>query len=105
MEIKQALKIINSFLLVAFVLSVSNFLQINPEITGNFYEDNTEASCTFNNGEFTNEIPTDRCCLQASQKQSCTANNKGKVCGTTNQNFSLNQKAVSYCREEGFNLE
>jgi len=105
MEIKRTLKIINSFLLVAFVLSVSNFLQINPEITGNFYKDNEEASCTFKNGDFSNEVPVDRCCLQASQKQSCNKNNDRKVCGTETQNLSLNQKAVNYCNERGFSLE
>lgn len=105
MDIERSLKILNSFLFVAFVLSISNYLQISPEITGNFYGENEEPSCTFNNGDFSNNVPIDRCCLQASQKQNCEQGNDRKICGSKAQNLSLNQKAVQYCNNRGFDLE
>lgn len=105
-NLKTFLRVVNSVLLLAFLLVLGNQLKISPTATGQFFADSGEDPlCEFNRGNYSEEVPIDRCCYRASLTLKCSERQESKVCGTSSRNYTLNQAAMEKCEEEGFDLE
>lgn len=104
MDTKQGLKVLNSVLAVAFMISLASLL--DPGVTGSFYKDQERPSCSFERDGNSSDVPIDRCCMHASQKLSCLERENETVCqDTSDQRYVLNPEGADYCREKGFSLE
>ncbi len=104
-KVERYLKAINSVLAVGFVMMLGSYLGFSPGITGNFFAGEDNPSCEFNRNGVENEIPVERCCYHASQQIKITEEDGKSFYGSESINYSLNQDAVNYCSEEGFELE
>ena len=102
MDTKVFLKALNFVLFITLVFSVAGLVEPG-NMTGNFFEKESDPACTFQADDVSTDIPVDRCCLKAAQA-SCSKQKDRTVCGTSGQNYSLNQDAVSYCEEKGVDL-
>jgi hypothetical protein len=104
MDTKQGLKVLNSVLAVALMISLASFL--DPGFTGSFYGDQEKPSCSFEREGNSSQVPIDRCCMYASQKLSCVERENETICQDSgDQAYVLNPEGADYCREKGFSLE
>jgi len=104
-DTRTYLKVINSVLAAGFILMLGSYTGISLDATGNFFADKENPICEFNHRGETNSIPMERCCYHASQQLKIDEEKDRYFYGSSNKNYSLNQDAVGYCREEGFNIE
>lgn len=104
-KVKKYLKVVNSVLAAGFLLMIGNNLGVSPDITGNFFIEEENPSCEFNRNGEEMDIPIERCCYHASQQIKISTTGEKNYFGSGNINYSLNDEAVSYCDEEGFEIE
>lgn len=104
-DVERYLKVLNSILAVGFILMLGNYFGLSPGITGNFFAEEENLSCEFNRNGEESDIPMDRCCYHASQQIKISETNGNSYYGSERINYSLNEDAVNYCSEEGFEIE
>ena len=101
----DTIKILNVILGVLIAILAINLIE--PVYIGNFVYnlDTSEPDCQFINSEISNNIPIDICCHEVEKQLTCESSLDEIKCYTSSEKYySLNQKALAYCKKEGYNV-
>lgn len=105
--------VLNVLLFVVALLLALNLLQPLSSITGalSYQLDADEPLCTFHDNGELHDIPQEQCCYQLLKQYTCTEHDQDEYnvkCFTAEDSpryFLTNNKMVSYCQKEGYDVE
>jgi hypothetical protein len=97
---------------IALILAINLIIPLN-EITGNiiYKSDGSEPKCYFHNENDLPEIPLEKCCPKLQESLVCETISeiepqiKCYNSGLSEYYYLANNKAISYCEKEGYNVE
>lgn len=110
--VMKLIKTINVILAIAAVLLIINLIYPFNTLAGNvaYNLDKSDPECYFSNAGESAEIPINNCCYEIYNQLACerTDETSGLRCfvsKTSDKFYIINNKALSYCKKEGYALE